>query len=175
MLAPTGHTHPPEKAGGTRGAKGLGGEEGAGGREGEAGGKGEETAGAQVSTNPPFPLPSPAHKKGASQYSPCAPFAHGSDCHRRLLGQAGSPNACAAYVHHPQSSVSTARDGLLAQLHRDRRAPDRARHTAPGQYASGTPLLPSCYHSPDAGVAGKLVSVPRPRMSICILADAACG
>ena len=41
----------------------------------------EETAGAQVSTNPPFPLPSPAHKKGASQHSPRAPFVRRSICH----------------------------------------------------------------------------------------------
>ena len=77
----------------------MGGEEGAGGGEGGAGGDEEETAGAQVSTNPPFPLPSPAHKKGASQHSPRAPFVRRSVCHCRLLWQAGGPGACVTSVH----------------------------------------------------------------------------
>ena len=73
-LAATGHTHLAEKAGGTRGAEGAGsGKGGAGGEKGVAGGEGDDTAGAQVSANPPSPSHPPRTRRERVNTRPALP------------------------------------------------------------------------------------------------------
>ena len=95
-----------------------------GGRRRSGGGAREERADVQVSTNSFISPASPAHKKGASQHSPRAPFVRRSVCHRRLLAQADGDDALATAIYHSGSSVPTARYDGIAQLRRDRRAPN---------------------------------------------------
>ena len=126
--APTGQT---EKAGGAGGGKeeeGWEEREEKGREEKERGrsegGAREERADVQVSANSFISPATPAHKKGASQHSPRAPFVRRSVCHRRLLAQADSDDALATAIYHSGSSIPTARYNGIAQLRRDRRAPN---------------------------------------------------